>query len=217
MRLVRAKQPLKAQDFIRASAAWRQLRHQRSQMVLGHVRFATKGSPRDNANNHPFRSTDGRFYLVHNGCLTNDDDICERHQLRRAGECDSEGLLRLVEKIDEPRLGLAACLTEFRGSMAVVLYDAKSRLLWMATNGGRPLWICRLKGERGWVFASTSSILHRALSKAFGAGFERRIAIQLPLAANVIHALSAEGHPMRNTLVAAPIAPPPWLLAGGSR
>ena len=111
----------------------------------------------------------------------------------RNGECDSESLLRLVEKIGEPRLGLAACLTEFRGSMAVVLYDARTRLLWMTTNGGRPLWVCRLRGERGWTFASTSAILHRALGRAFGAGFERRIEAQLPLSPNVIHALSAEG------------------------
>src|SRR5438445_1804819 len=55
-RIVRAKQPIKAQDFIRKSPAWRGLRHQRSQMVLGHVRWATHGSPNDNRNNHPFVS-----------------------------------------------------------------------------------------------------------------------------------------------------------------
>jgi glucosamine 6-phosphate synthetase-like amidotransferase/phosphosugar isomerase protein len=192
-RLVRDKQPLKAQDFIRSSAVWRQLRHQRSQMVLGHVRWATHGSPDESRNNHPFVSRDRRFYLVHNGVLANHADVDERHHLLRDGECDSESLLRLIERVGEPRLGLAACLTEFRGSMAVVLYDAKSRLLWMATNGGRPLWVCRLKNQRGWVFASTSTIVNRALARAFGDGFERRIEVQLPLSPNVIHAVSAEG------------------------
>ena len=54
-------------------------------------------------NNHPFASADGRFHLVHNGVLSNHEDVCERHQLRLTGNCDSESLLRLIEMIGDAR------------------------------------------------------------------------------------------------------------------
>src|SRR3954452_23020575 len=74
-RVVTDKAALKAADFVRANSSWRRLRHQRSQMIMGHIRWATHGSPGDNRNNHPFSSANGRFHVIHNGVLTDYQDV----------------------------------------------------------------------------------------------------------------------------------------------
>jgi len=38
--------------------------------IVGHTRFATRGDPKINTNNHPFTGTDNKFMLVHNGGVT---------------------------------------------------------------------------------------------------------------------------------------------------
>jgi glucosamine 6-phosphate synthetase-like amidotransferase/phosphosugar isomerase protein len=182
-----------ATDFIRKNSTWRVLRHQRSAVVMVHLRYATHGSPQDNRNNHPFVSRDGRFHLVHNGVLTNHADVDERYQLARDGECDSESILRLLEKLGEPRKGLSACLAEFEGSLAVAVYDSKADLTWLTCNGGRPLWLFKLAGRRGWLWASVPTVMHRALARVYGKSYGVEIEVQLPLAPDVLHVISARG------------------------
>jgi glucosamine 6-phosphate synthetase-like amidotransferase/phosphosugar isomerase protein len=188
-----AKQPLRVRDFIRLDPDWRQLRRRRAPVVLAHTRWKTHGSADDRRNNHPFRSRDGRFHLVHNGVLSNFEEVDDRHQLRRDGECDSETILRLVEQVGDARLGLSAVLGELTGSLSVGLYDHKTGLLWLANNGGRPMHVCSMKGRTGWVFASTGGILRSALRRAYGEGYEQRIEALLPLAPYTLHALSGSG------------------------
>jgi glucosamine 6-phosphate synthetase-like amidotransferase/phosphosugar isomerase protein len=187
------KQPLKAKDFIRFSDEWRRLRHHRSPIVLAHVRWKTHGAASENVNNHPFRSKDGRFTLVHNGILANYAEIDDRYELRRDGDCDSETMLRMIEKIGDVRSGLSAILKELKGSVSVGVYDRRSSLLWLTNNGGRPMHVCQLRGHRGWIFGSTSSILRTALKRSYGDGWERSIQTLLPLAPFVLHALSPAG------------------------
>lgn len=192
-RVISSKQPLKAERFVAKEAAWRRLAHQRCSAVVGHVRWATHGNPDDNRNNHPFVSRDGRYHMVHNGVLANHEDVDERYQLRRSGDCDSESLLRLVEKVGDARNGIATCINQFQGTMAVVLLDARTGLVWAATNGGRPLWVCRLRDQRGWLLASTDRILKGGLKATYGERYERRLEVLMPLAANAVHALSSGG------------------------
>ena len=71
-------------------------------MVLGHVRWATHGNPKDNRNNHPHVCSGGRYFLVHNGVISNHLDITDRYGLRLRSDCDSEILLRLVENFRNP-------------------------------------------------------------------------------------------------------------------
>jgi len=191
--IITAKAPLPASEFIRTNSRWRSLRHKRSATVLGHVRYATHGSPEENRNNHPFVSDDGRFHLVHNGVLSNHEDVVQHHQLALQSECDSEAILRLIEATGEPIKGLSTVLGEFEGSMAVALFDAQTGLIWLATNGGRPLLLCKLKGRFGWLWASTRTILHRALARVYGENFARLIEVEMPLSPYVLHAISPIG------------------------
>jgi glucosamine 6-phosphate synthetase-like amidotransferase/phosphosugar isomerase protein len=65
--------------------------------VIGHCRFATHGSPNDNANNHPHRA--GRGWLVHNGVVFNHSELAARYRLALRTRCDSEVLALLLARI----------------------------------------------------------------------------------------------------------------------
>lgn len=190
-----AKQPLPASDFVDWDRPFRSLRHRRCDAFVGHVRAATHGDPlaAGNVNNHPFASDDGSLFLVHNGVLQNHEELADRFSLRLSGQCDSEVLLRLAELDESPADGLSACLSEAKGSMAVALYDRPSGSVWLARNGGRPLWLLRLKRDRRWFFASTDSILLRAMKESLGSSSLKRVAYLAPIPAHVPLELRPDG------------------------
>ncbi len=71
-------------------------------LLLGHTRKPTKGSPENNDNNHPI--VRGRTIGVHNGTLSNDDEIFLNHlkagKESRIGAVDSEAIFALIDELD---------------------------------------------------------------------------------------------------------------------
>jgi len=65
--------------------------------LLGHARLPTKGSPQNNANNHPLLV--GHTLGIHNGMITNDDELFAACSLPRQAEVDSEILFRLLDTV----------------------------------------------------------------------------------------------------------------------
>ena len=59
-----------------------------------HMRWATRGRPENNANNHPHNF--GRGTLIHNGTITWADDLAHDESIETDTACDSEVLARLV-------------------------------------------------------------------------------------------------------------------------
>ncbi len=116
----------------------------------------------------------------------------ERLGLELTTECDSETILRLAEEGQHPALGLGDALQELSGSMAAVVCDSGSGWLYLARNGGRPLWLLRLKDRRAWWFASTREILMSAFESVLG-DISGRVELLMPLAAGHVHALSPLG------------------------
>jgi glucosamine 6-phosphate synthetase-like amidotransferase/phosphosugar isomerase protein len=129
-----------------------------ARQVLLHVRDYTKGHPRIAANNHPVRH--GTVVGVHNGRISNDDELMARHGFRRATAgmtVDSEVIFAVAEATRSSAHGFE----EFRGSMAAAWLDERDpELLYLARGVGRPLWVGTTRREL--FFASTEQALEIA-------------------------------------------------------
>ena len=209
--LVVSRQPVAASRFVAQDEGWLGLARRRCSLVVQHVRAATHGDADtgDNRNNHPFSSADGTLHLVHNGVVSNDVDLLDQFSLRRRGDCDSEVLLRVVEQAKRPSDGLTTCLREGRGSMSLAVLDRRRECVYLATNGGRPLWVCRLRDQPRTFFASTAAILLAALDKVLGKD-RRWIGSMQPIAPGYVHALTPDGR-----LIALNAQPARYLDLGG--
>ena len=131
---------------------------QHASEVLVHVRDYTKGHPTIEANNHPVRH--GSVVGIHNGIITNDEEIFARHRLARSAPemtVDSAAIFALAERADSR----AQALEELRGTMATAWMDERrADVLFIARGCGRPLWAGR--GEHEVLFASTEATLKLA-------------------------------------------------------
>lgn len=102
----------------------------------------------------PMTSNEGRFVLVYNGELYNDDEV--RRELARGGavfrtRCDTETVLRALAE-----WGVGA-LARFRGMFALALFDSREQRMLLARDplGIKPLYYHATGGDRGQVvFAS---------------------------------------------------------------
>ncbi|HXG77053.1 MAG TPA: hypothetical protein VNJ53_10820 [Gaiellaceae bacterium] len=126
-----------------------------ARQALIHVRDYTKGHPDVHANNHPIRH--GSVVGIHNGVVTNDDELLARYGVERheAGmSVDSEAIFALMElRRHDPR-----ALAELRGTMAAAWIDEREPdVLHLARGRNRPLWVGR--SSDGLFFASTRRAL----------------------------------------------------------
>jgi glucosamine 6-phosphate synthetase-like amidotransferase/phosphosugar isomerase protein len=121
-----------------------------AQAVIGHCRWATHGSPEENANNHPHRS--GRGWVVHNGVVSNYQSLARRYELTLETACDSEALAKLISKQRGLLLRRAARTAEAAlGNMALLgLWTNPLRFLMLRDK--RPLHFG--DAEEGFYLAS---------------------------------------------------------------
>lgn len=132
-----------------------------------HTRWATQGSPSVNGNNHPIMRPP--VVLVHNGHVSNDDDLFTRLGVERQAEVDSEAIAALLATDPAP---LHELLPSVRGRAAVAwmdkrhLVDSKrGPVLHVARITDSPLAVGQTRGG-SFFFASTMSLLHKALDEA---------------------------------------------------
>lgn len=119
-------------------------------VMIGHCRYATHGSPRDNRNNHPHVA--GAGYIVHNGIINNHDDLARRYHLPLRTECDSEILGHLMTRSGGSiAMRSAWVANQIMGELAILgIWRAPARLL--IARRGRPLHFGQNEG--GIYFAS---------------------------------------------------------------
>jgi glucosamine 6-phosphate synthetase-like amidotransferase/phosphosugar isomerase protein len=123
--------------------------------LLVHVRDYTKGHPSIAANNHPVRH--GPVVGIHNGIITNDDELLAPHPCARAEArmtVDSEAIFAIAAHSHND----ARALEPLRGAMATGWLDEREPgVVFVARGSGRPLWVG--EGREGVFFASTKTAL----------------------------------------------------------
>lgn len=135
-----------------------------------HTRWATQGSPKQEANNHPIDASG--VVGVHNGHCSNDDELirmCEGY--KRKGQVDSEAIFALIAHGPKD-LKLRERLAKVRGGAALFWLrtgDTKQRLH-VARLQSSPLVLGMTKGG-SIVGASTEPIL-RETAKRCGLVFD---------------------------------------------
>jgi amidophosphoribosyltransferase len=164
------KQPVKASNLIEMKGYQDAISTVDNQTVciLGHTRMPTKGSRLRNTNNHPIQA--GHVIGVHNGVISNDDDLFNFINLPRAGEVDSEIIFRLLDTVDPLRwngqyLGkVRGEIDRLEGAFATLSVDLRHPEQLLVLKYRRPL--C-LHYEADWqaLFFSSRYVF---LRKAFG-------------------------------------------------
>lgn len=107
---------------------------------IGHTRWATHGVP-SKSNAHPHQSSSGRFTLVHNGVIENDEQV-KRELLTDysfKSETDTEVIVQLIDRfvfagmpVEE---AFREALAELKGSYALALLDSEdTERLYVAKN-----------------------------------------------------------------------------------
>jgi len=139
-----------------------QIADDRPHIIVGHNRYATHGDPKDNINNHPFKSRTLQF--IHNGVIRNYDSL--KAEYHCYSECDSEIILRILERADRRVKGIQNVYKEVQGSMACALLDTRKLRLWLWRNYGNPIYLSYHAGLNMLAFASTRDIFDKACKSA---------------------------------------------------
>jgi predicted glutamine amidotransferase len=105
-------------------------------MALLHTRFATIGSPDENANNHPFFV--GNTAIVHNGSISNHTHLFSSNKLDRSCETDSDIIRALLDKEGINEEGIKA-LNTMSGSAAICAFSLSDPDKLLLARSGSPL------------------------------------------------------------------------------
>lgn len=134
--------------------------------VIGHTRYATQGTQKNNINNHPWSGCIHgglKFAFTHNGVIHNDRELRKTLMLPSTQiETDSFIGVQILENqnsLSFESLGKMAELIQ--GSFTFCLLDNKNNIY--IIKGHSPLSLLHFKDRGLFVYASTDEILWRAL------------------------------------------------------
>ncbi len=134
--------------------------------VIGHTRLTTQGNQNFNQNNHPFHGyADKEFSLAHNGVLYNDKLLRNQYQLPETNiETDSYIAVQMIEyqkKLNFESLKFMA--EQIQGSFMLSVLSSENKLYLI--KGSNPICLLNFYELGIYVYASTQSIMMRAISK----------------------------------------------------
>ncbi len=130
--------------------------------VIGHTRFTTQGSEKQNYNNHPFESEKG-FALAHNGVLYNDKELRKKYMLPDTKiETDSYIAVQLLEHFGGADMESIRSMSEVvEGSFTFTILRNDNTLF--LVKGSNPITIYHFAELGIYIYASTKEILDNAL------------------------------------------------------
>ena len=136
--------------------------------VIGHARFTTQGSEKNNYNNHPFEGTTSNhtFALAHNGVLYNDKELRKEKLLPDTSiETDSYIAVQLLENENIVDSNSIKTMAEtVQGSFVfTILRDDNTLFL---VKGDNPITLLHYPELGLYIYASTTAILTAALKAA---------------------------------------------------
>jgi hypothetical protein len=134
---------------------------EKAQIVLMHCRAETQGSKMKAENNHPVFQKEGKYILVHNGQIRNDDDLfhetCDL-KLKREAEVDTEALVALLGTEEDPLRALET-LRFAVGTYAVAAMPRRKIDHVLISRRSSPIVLSYDKGTDTLYFGSTTESL----------------------------------------------------------
>jgi hypothetical protein len=129
-----------------------------------HTRFATQGLPGFNENNHPIRR--GSFYVVHNGHVSNDQELFKLAGRVPFGQVDSEAISARLASLGS--LSKAdVVMEEIEGAAAIAAVDSDDpKRLVLARGHSSPLYV--LVTDKIVLWGSTQDTVKVAYKKHVG-------------------------------------------------
>ncbi len=182
-----AKAPLPAREFVGTGEFLDAVGQfdGRATAILGHNRWRTVGTERNNLNNHPVAMPGMGTLGTHNGTLANADEVFRRFGLPRAAEVDSEALFRLADLaigdhgIDpEEFLRLVAVC---RGQISAVLAAVATPGRVLVIKGNRPLEFRYSRRYGAVAYATEPGPLDEAIAASCPAPHDWRPMVVLPM------------------------------------
>lgn len=170
------KAPMNSHEYVKTSHWKKNFFYTKA--ILGHTRFTTQGSAKDNENNHPHLSKDGNTALVHNGVLYLYSQYANDYKESLESECDSELIIRIIEQEPDIISGIKKVfkLLGPGGDFAceILSYDpiTKKSKFYFFREDGRPGKMIDARESMGQIFFCSEEIIwktavnHSALPKS---------------------------------------------------
>jgi glucosamine--fructose-6-phosphate aminotransferase (isomerizing) len=137
--------------------------------VIGHSRLVTNGSASLNINNQPAFSE--QISCVHNGIITNYEEIMNSLDIKPKSELDTEAILSLINLYKHDDVSLEKAIIKayesIEGSASCAFLHKELPLLTLASNNGS-IYCVQNKSNSQIIFASEEIILRKIIKKFGG-------------------------------------------------
>jgi len=129
-------------------------------LVLLHTRYATHGSPKDNINNHPF--VVNKNVLIHNGVVSNYQNILNRYNIKLSSQCDSETIINLYQVTNN----IKKTINNLQGGNAIALYDNDLNKLFIY-GSGNPVELAYNQSQKLFIFNTVKDTIENVFSREY--------------------------------------------------